>query len=276
MIYLNCFIGKFHMATCMLPYKVTAFGISDVGLVRQNNEDVLELIPEFNFFILADGMGGHQAGEIASREAVDALCRLVKNKINPIKEKISQEKLCLLLSKAIQHVNLFIYKMGQVQHDLRGMGTTLCCLLFVQNTLIYAHVGDSRIYCFRDGKLVQLTEDHSLVRELVSQGQLSLEQATDFMYKNIITKAIGTQRSVKATVASRDIQPGDRYLMCSDGLSDLLTTQEMESILLSALSLQEATEILIATANLKGGQDNITVVLVHVEDHDHQETKNIP
>jgi protein phosphatase len=266
------------MVTHLMPYKLTAFGLSDIGLVRQNNEDVLELLPEEKFFILADGMGGHQAGEIASRETVDTLCRIVKNKISPIKEKISSEKLGLLLGKAIQHVNLFIYKMGQVQQELRGMGTTLCCLLFVESGLIYAHVGDSRIYCFRDSKLQQLTEDDSLVRELISQGQLSTEQATDFMYKNIITKAIGTRRSVKATVASREIQPGDRYLMCSDGLSDLLTTQEIESILLNAVSPQEATEILIATANLKGGQDNITVVLVHVDNphDDSEETKNIP
>jgi protein phosphatase len=261
-----------------MPYKLEAFGLSDIGLVRQNNEDVWELLPDLGFFILADGMGGHQAGEVASREAVDALCRLMRKKICPIKEKISLEKLRELLAKAIQHVNLFVYKMGRTEQGLWGMGTTLCCLLFAQNLLVHAHVGDSRIYCLRNGKLQQLTEDHSLLRELVSQGQLSDEQATDFMYKNIITKAIGTESRVEPTVKIKEIETNDLYLMCSDGLSDLLTMQEIESILVRASSPQEATEILVATANLKGGQDNITVVLVNVEGvHDNPaHAKNIP
>lgn len=263
------------MVVQLMPYKLAAYGLSDIGPVRQNNEDVWELVPDCDFFVLADGMGGHQAGEIAARETVDALCRLVRKKVHPIKDKLSPEKLKELLIKAIQHVNLFVYKMGRAEAGLRGMGTTLCCLLFQQNNLILAHVGDSRIYCLRDGALQQLTEDHSLLRELLDQGQLSTEQATDFLHKNIITRAIGTEPKVSPTAAIKEVLPNDTYLMCSDGLSDFLTTKEIEAILVSAPSPQEAVDILVATANLKGGQDNITVVLVNVEDNP-DNANNIP
>lgn len=259
------------MVLNLKPYQVLACGISDIGLVRLNNEDVWAEIADYRFFMLADGMGGHQAGEVASKETVNVLCRLIKKKVGPLMESASIETVCDTLKKAIEHVNLIVYKMGRSQPELRGMGTTLCCLLFHSKGLIFAHVGDSRIYCLRDNRLIQLTKDHSLVRELLDQGQIDNQQASDFMYKNIITKAIGTEPRVHPTVTIKEIQEHDVYLMCSDGLSDLLSADEILEIIEQAPTMQIAAETLVSTANIKGGFDNITVVIVKVEGLNEQE-----
>lgn len=260
------------MVLHLRPYQVMACGISDIGLVRLNNEDVWAQISDYRFFILADGMGGHQAGEVASKETVNVLCRLIKKKVGPSMETASIEEVGDTLRRAIEHVNLIVYKIGRSQPELRGMGTTLCCLLFHPKGLVFAHVGDSRIYCFRDNKLTQLTKDHSLVRELLDQGQIDSEQASDFAYKNIITKAIGTEPRVQPTVTIKEVQDDDVYLMCSDGLSDLLSVEEIQEIVQNSPSLQLAAETLVATANAKGGFDNITVVIAKVEGvHDQED-----
>jgi protein phosphatase len=170
-----------------------------------------------------------------------------------------------LVKRAIVHVNGLVYKMGRTKNELRGMGTTLCCLLFHPEGLVYAHVGDSRIYRLRDGKFEQLTKDHSLLRDLVDQGQLNDSEATDFLYKNIITKAIGTEPKVEPTVKSSPIQIGDTYLMCSDGLSDLLSTKEIGEILKESISKEAAAVSLVKRANAVGGRDNITVVIVKIK-----------
>jgi len=253
------------MVVYLMPYKVVACGLSDIGLVRQNNEDVWAQLPDIGFYVLADGMGGHQAGEVAAREAVNALCRVLSKKLGPAKEEAALSEIKELLRRAIVHVNGLVYKMGRARQDLRGMGTTLCCLLFHSKGLIFAHVGDSRIYRFRGKKLEQLTKDHSLLRELVDQGQIDEQQATDFLYKNIITKAIGTEPKVDPSVDSREMRNNDVYLMCSDGLSDLLTCREIETTLQHSPTLCDAAENLVALANEKGGRDNITVVIVKVE-----------
>lgn len=253
------------MVTHLMPFKILAFGLSDIGLVRQNNEDVWAQLPEVGFYTVADGMGGHQAGEIASRETVSALCRIMSRKLSADREELSLEEAQDLLRRAIRHVNGHVFKMSRTQPGLRGMGTTLCCLLFRKNGLVFAHVGDSRIYRLRNGKLEQLTKDHSLLRELVDQGQMNEKQAADFLYKNIITKAIGTEVKVEPTVVIGDIQTGDVYIMCTDGLSDQLSIKEMEHTLKEFTEVKEATEQLVALAKEKGGRDNITVVIAKVE-----------
>ena len=253
------------MVARLMPYKIAAYGLSDIGLVRQNNEDVWAELIGLGFYVLADGMGGHQAGEVASRETVNALCRIIKKKVNLIKVEPDLEEIQQLLKRVIEQVNSFVYRMGKSQRELRGMGTTLCCLLFNEKGLVYAHVGDSRIYRYREKKLEQITKDHSLLRELVDQGQITEQQATDFLYKNIITKAIGTEPKIEPCVNICDVQLDDIYLMCSDGLSDLLTPPEMAYILRTCSSLDEAVHRLISMANTKGGHDNITVVMTKVE-----------
>lgn len=253
-----------NMAALQKPYKVLATGLSDIGLVRLNNEDVWSSMPEIGLYVLADGMGGHQAGEVAARETVNALSRIVKRKLGGLSpQNIADVR--DFVSRAIVHVNALIYKMGRGKNELRGMGTTLCCLLFHSLGLVFAHVGDSRIYRLRGSKFDQLTKDHSLLRELVEQGQLNEEQVMDFVYKNIITKAVGTEPKVEPAVDMRRVNVGDIYVMCSDGLSDLISSEEMHEILTQAPSIKEAAECFIQTANARGGRDNITVVIAKIE-----------
>lgn len=253
-----------NMAATQKPFKVLATGLTDIGLVRQNNEDVWSSEPQVGLYVIADGMGGHQAGEIAARETVKALCKAVKLKI-PTLEANTISDVSSFLKRAVIHVNGVVYKLGRTKPELRGMGTTLCCLLFHSKGLAFAHVGDSRIYRLRGNKFEQLTKDHSLFRELVDKGQLNEEQITDFLYKNIITKAMGTEPKIEPTVATKRVNDGDIYLMCTDGLSDLLASEEMSKIITSALTIEEAAQNLIAAANDKGGRDNVTVVIAKVE-----------
>lgn len=254
------------MVIGLSPYRVKVNGLSDVGLVRQNNEDVWEGVPSVGLYVLADGMGGHQAGEVAARETVSLLTRILKKKLVSMGPSASIEECKLLLSKAIIHVNASIFKMSRNNPDFKGMGTTLCCLLFRQEGLIFAHVGDSRIYRLREGELERMTKDHSLLSELIDNGQLDEWQANDFAYKNIITKAIGTEPRMEPVVDSCKVQHNDTYFMCSDGLSDLLSDAEIRIVLESSSSNREAVDQLIREANRKGGNDNITVVIAKVEE----------
>ena len=252
------------MAVRLMPYKVSAFGLSDVGLIRQNNEDVWAEIPELFFYALADGMGGHQAGEVAAHEAVNSLCKIVSQswgKSNEIEKLHDARK---TLSSAIEQVNGTVFKISRTDPTLKGMGTTLCCIYLHEKGLVYGYVGDSRIYRHRKRKLEQLSKDHSLFREMVDLGQISEKQGPEFLYKNIITKAIGTEPKVTPTVHLGDIKAGDTYLLCTDGLSDLLSSKEIQNIMNQEMSVEDTARELVATANARGGHDNVTVVLVKV------------
>lgn len=252
-------------------YQAVAFGLTDVGLVRPNNEDIWAQMPEYGFFILADGMGGHQAGEIAAREVVRQLCRIIQKKIAHYQQEHSLTEVKDLLRKAIRHVNASIFLMSRQDQELRGMGTTLCCALVHHDNLIYAHVGDSRLYRYRNNELLQLTKDHSLLRQLIDYGQIGEREAAEFAHKNIITKAIGTEPKVEPTIDILPLQTGDLFLLCSDGLSDLLSKDEIADVISNSPSLEETAQRLIAEANEKGGPDNITVLLVQMQES-HQET----
>lgn len=251
------------MAASILPYNVVAYGMSDIGRVRQNNEDAWMAMEEPLFFVLADGMGGHQAGEVASFEAALGLCEIIKDFDL---EKGSFHDMRKALRQAIEQVNRRVYKKSRTDPALKGMGTTLCCVYFHPKGAIYAHVGDSRIYRLRYRRFEQITKDHSLCRELVDQGQLTEKQAPGFAYKNIITRAIGTEPTVEPSVHLSDLVEGDIYLMCSDGLSDLLSTREMHAIINQKMSVEDTVKEFIATANARGGHDNITVVMMKVTD----------
>ena len=251
-----------------MPYTYEACGLSDIGLVRENNEDVWAEIEEINFFVLADGMGGHQAGEVASREAVSHLLRLVRKAFKTTKKK-SVNEAAKAIKHAIVQVNTIVYRISKSKKELGGMGSTLCCLLLHEEGAVFAHVGDSRIYRFRGGHIEQMTRDHSLFRELVDLGQLSEAYAPDFAYKNIITRAIGTEPKVEVSVDICDIEPDDIFLLCSDGLSDLLTPAEMQTILKEDKSVDQWVQALISAANARGGVDNVTSVLIHIHEKDH-------
>ena len=253
------------------PLKVISYSLSDTGLVRENNEDAWSEVTEINFFVLADGMGGHSGGEIASKEAVNAVCDHFKQTVQIAGPRLSLPEAHGLMRLAIEHANETVYEMGSKNPALKGMGTTLCCLYCHHQGVIYAHVGDSRIYRLRQKKLSQITKDHSLVRELMDMGQIKENDAKEFLYKNIITKAVGTESVVDPTVCMSDADNDDVYLMCSDGLSDMLGINEIEQILINQDDIKLAAEQLISEANKKGGLDNITLVIIKLHDNNEKD-----
>jgi PPM family protein phosphatase len=250
------------MALQVMLYKVSVICVSDIGLIRQNNEDACKLLKDEQFYVVADGMGGHQAGEVASQEAVEQLCSFFQKGYSSNHKDLEHAK--EWLKNLIKKVNESVYRMGRESPELKGMGTTLCCVYLHPEGMIYSHVGDSRIYRFRDGQLEQLTQDHSLLRELIELGQLSEQQAEDFLYKNIITRAIGTESYVEPAMAHTSLKSGDMILMCTDGLTDLLSFEEIEELMLENQD-ENVAQLLVDRAKSNGGNDNITVIVLKVQ-----------
>jgi protein phosphatase len=252
--------------TVQKKYKISSAGLSDIGKVRQNNEDVFALLPEENCYIIADGMGGHQAGEIAAKETVKILSQmLVLAQQNHVLVGKTLKEIRDWFREAIAEINRRIFVMGSTSEGLYGMGTTVCCLYFCGENAIYSHVGDSRIYRLRNNQLKQLTKDHSLLRELIDLGQIDEEQTEYLMYKNILTKAIGTEPQVRPSVHASEVQENDLYLMCTDGLTDLLSKEDIQRVLIQNISsLELCAKSLVEQAKAQGGHDNITVVLAHL------------
>ncbi|MBU6446492.1 MAG: serine/threonine-protein phosphatase [Verrucomicrobia bacterium] len=225
-----------------------------MGLARPNNEDVWTSIPEIGFFALADGMGGHQAGEVAARETIELLANTMK-KIEPS----DPLTLVIALKGAIEKANAWVYQLSQEEASLQGMGTTLCCLVWADNAIIYAHVGDSRLYRFRKQKLELLTQDHSLMTKWLKAGKKS---HGPYPYKHVITRAIGTAPKAHPEIAIDRHEEGDLYVLCTDGLTDVLFLEEIEKILQTSPSLEEASQNLIQQAKIKGSSDNMTILMV--------------
>lgn len=240
-------------------------GASDIGLSRGNNEDVFSMLENQRFFVLADGMGGHKAGEIAAKEAVKASCVFIKNFFQTQTSSVSAEEIFSIAKAGIQAANRWVYYLGKEKRSCRGMGTTLCTLLFHKQVLIYSHVGDSRIYRFRKKELEQLTVDHSLKNVLISQGKMSPLSSKTFPYKNVLTKAIGTHPEVEPDIEVTKVNQDDVYLMCTDGLTDYVSNQTIHCVLKEEKNLQSASKLLIHLAKENGGNDNITIVLVRVD-----------
>ena len=252
-------------------------GKSDIGLVRKVNEDnflclklndLLKLEnPEADLYlcIVADGMGGRNAGEVASSMAVHDIVEFIKEKhINVLLEKdTSEEKIFDLIREAIHYSNDSIYKKSLLNSEFVGMGTTLSMILIKDNTLFYGHVGDSRIYIIRKNEITKITEDHSLVAELVKQGTIKPEEAFSHPQKNIITRALGTEYNIEADLGKQVMVDEDYILLCSDGLSNLINDKEIMEIVLSAKDVDLACDNLIIRAKENGGFDNITVVVIH-------------
>lgn len=237
--------------------RLSAFGLSDIGVSRPNNEDVWVAMPEIGFFALADGMGGHKAGEIAAKETIEHLSSLMK------KVKTTDPLECMIeLKSAIEKANSWVYRLGKKDKELEGMGTTLCCLIWAIDAVVYAHVGDSRIYRLRKGQLELLTQDHSLFAKWLKTG---IESHTPFPYKNVITRAIGTASRANPEIAISRHEAGDLFFLCTDGLSDVLKLEEIEKILNRSPDLESASKRLIQKAKIKGSSDNITLLLVQSE-----------
>lgn len=248
-----------------------SYGLSDIGISRPNNEDVWVALPEIGFFALADGMGGHQAGEIAAKEAVESLCQSAKE----IKSRDCME-LIIELRHAIEKANKWVYELGKNSLSLNGMGTTLCCLMWTEEAIVYAHVGDSRIYRFRDKKLDLLTQDHSLFAKWLATGKLAEECETPYPYRNVITRAIGTGSRANPEIAVAAHNSGDLYLLCTDGLSDVLSLEDIEKILNRSPDLETATKRLIQKAKIKGSSDNITLLLIQSKSNSEKHAADLP
>jgi serine/threonine protein phosphatase PrpC len=230
------------------------YAVTDTGRQRRANED--SLLTRSPLFVVADGMGGAQAGEVASRIAVESFQGGLPGDSQPELE----------LAALAQAANSRIHELSHSNAEQAGMGTTLTAVYVGEEEVAIAHVGDSRAYCLRDGGLLRLTDDHSLVDELLRQGRLTPEEAVEHPQRSVITRALGPEGSVEVDTRSFRARAGDVYLLCSDGLTTMLSEAETEALLLANASLRDAGEALIAAANAAGGRDNITVVLLRLED----------
>ena len=246
---------------------------SDPGRVRQNNEDAFVADPDLGIFLVADGMGGHASGEVASRMAADLLRQFIAQANEEYKAAPSEESTAVLstpanlLVKAIRLANQKIYHASQEQSAYRGMGTTLVTVYFPSlSTPVIANVGDSRLYRLRGQKIEQVTEDHSLVWEQYRQGLIVKEALAQSPQKNIVTRALGIRPTVDVDVRELEMEPGDFLLLCSDGLSDLVQDEELFAVVKAVSGdLQQACDDLIRLANQRGGKDNITLLLIHID-----------
>jgi serine/threonine protein phosphatase PrpC len=241
---------------------MNVYGLSDVGRVRSNNEDHCrfeKLGDEQAIFVVCDGMGGARAGQIASEIASAVFIEQLRGYI---REKMSVRYMESVLNNAISFANYDTYKMANSDPQYHGMGTTLVGGIYHNGQVILANIGDSRAYLFDGEGLRQLTRDHSFVEELVQRGEITEEQARRHPRKNIITRAMGPDRKPKADIYPFTMEPGQKLLLCSDGLSNMLEEGQMEEILTGG-DLETVCKNLICAANENGGTDNITVLVLH-------------
>lgn len=223
---------------------------TDVGRVRKQNEDSVYAADAQRLFAVADGMGGHRAGEVASSMAVEALRARLQARQPDLQ----------LMRQAFEEANRRISCAAEKDERLQGMGTTMTALWQTERSVLIAHVGDSRVYLLRGGRLRQVTDDHSVVAELLRCGLITPQEARRHPYRNVITRSLGSAPTAEVDLLERDREPGDLWLLCTDGLSNMLTDREMEALLVS-LSPQKAADTLMQKALEAGGTDNITLIL---------------
>ncbi|HVN41469.1 MAG TPA: Stp1/IreP family PP2C-type Ser/Thr phosphatase [Steroidobacteraceae bacterium] len=250
--------------------KFRCVGMTDTGRVREHNEDTFGTDADIGLVVLADGMGGYKAGEVASGITVRTVMGLVKEAVD--REDLTahdQERGLsrpgILLRDAIQRANKLIHHTARSQPNCEGMGTTVVAGLFFNNMLTVAHVGDSRMYRLRAGKLEQVTQDHSLLQELVVRGFYTPEEAARATAKNYVTRALGVEPTVEVEIKELPVEKDDLYLLCSDGLSDMVEDDDIQlTINTFGANLEILAKQLVTLSNDNGGRDNISVVLVRV------------
>lgn len=242
-------------------FQIESVAKSDKGLVRTNNEDVYRELLRERFFIVADGMGGHNAGEIAAARAVEYMCSAIQS-LFTTGSSLKIEEVKSQIVSLIENTNLWVHHLGIENPKLQGMGTTLCSALFFKKFIIYSHVGDSRIYRFREGLLEQLTSDH-----LRNSGiETTIEFPSPVLSpRKILSQAIGTSLAVIPEVDKDIAKKGDIYLLCSDGLSDLVSNDIIAENLAKSSHLKDIADSLIECAKARGGHDNITLVLIRLK-----------
>lgn len=251
--------------------KVFASGRTHAGRIRRKNEDHFGINDELKVFVVADGMGGHKHGEVASAIAVRAVEEFIGETAGEDVEQpfVAEEGLTPSagrLKTGLQVAHDKVLRAIETDDSLRGMGTTMVAMLVDGDGAAIAHVGDSRAYLLRGGRMSRVTHDHTWVNEQVAAGHLSEEQARLHPLKNVVTRALGGAAAVEVDVQDVQLEPGDMYLLCSDGLIAMLSDDEIAAELSAPRSLDESCDVLIARANERGGVDNITVVLVATEE----------
>jgi serine/threonine protein phosphatase PrpC len=241
------------------------FSATDVGRARDNNEDSVAVDESVGLAVLADGMGGYNAGEVAS----NMLTSFIKSELGRwLKEAGSGAEstdVRRAMDICVDNANRAIFNAANTNPRYAGMGTTLVLAVFREDMLMLGHVGDSRAYRLRNGQLAQVTRDHSLLQEQLDAGLLTPEEAVFSSNRNLVTRAVGVEDTVMLELHQHEVQPGDVYLLCSDGLSDMLDDDALAQLLLSHPSLSEAAQALIDAANDMGGKDNIAIVLARAE-----------
>jgi protein phosphatase len=243
---------------------------TDPGMVRSHNEDSIATDPANGLVVLADGMGGYNAGEVASGMATAVITndmRHILTKVQPyqIDPETRNVVAWRLVHNQVMKANASIYQASQSQPQYAGMGTTLLVCLFYDNKVMVAHIGDSRLYLLRGGKFKQVTRDHSLLQEQIDSGLITLEQAKHAQHKNLVTRALGIEPSVDPEIHEYQVRRGDLFLLCSDGLCDMVEDEDI-SLTMQALgaNLKLAAQQLVQMANDNGGKDNVSVILVRV------------
>jgi serine/threonine protein phosphatase PrpC len=250
-----------------LKGKLTFVGQTDTGRVREHNEDTIAADADVGLLVLADGMGGYNAGEVASGIAVKTITNLVREglareDLDSVDRNTGLSRVSIVLRDAITRANKIIYQTARSQAECEGMGTTVVAALFYDNRISIAHVGDSRLYRQRGSQIAQVTMDHSLLQELVDRGFYSPEEAQRAANKNYVTRALGVEPQVEVEVQEHPVDKGDVYILCSDGLSDMVEDEDIRlTISTFGANLDTVAKQLIQLANENGGRDNVSVVL---------------
>lgn len=251
------------------PDRRLGSGLSHVGRKRKSNQDAFLVDDALGLYVVADGMGGHAAGEIASQEAVEAVYGMVKRglrDIRPLKDPLSEQDAwaaCRLVEAAVQGATYMVYSMAELDRQKSGMGTTISALVVCGDYAVVGQVGDSRVYRITGGEAEQLTEDHTLIAWQLKQGLITPQEAVISPHRNVITRAVGSRDYVEVDTRIVGLTKGDRFLLCSDGLHGYLKVEDIQPTM--ALRGLDAVQKFIDLANQRGGRDNITAVIVEID-----------
>jgi protein phosphatase len=251
------------------PFQRTGYALTHLGRKRSSNEDAFYVDDELGLYVVADGMGGHAAGEVASREAVDTVYGMVKRGIGGLHELVEplseshSRAACRLMESAVQAATYFVYSIAEIDREKSGMGTTISALLVLGEFAVTAQVGDSRIYRIQGDAVEQVTEDHTLIAWQLKQGLITPQEAARSPHKNVITRAVGNREYVQVDTRCIPVAAGMRFLLCSDGLHGYLHAEDIAPIV--GMAGSSAVERFINLANERGGRDNITAILVELE-----------